>query len=139
MSRGLPGSFNKADYLGTPGSFVQMKESQGDRQVKPPWAGTSWVEVSYPVSVLLFRLVGVAADEEIEFRGCRLQVQFLQVMQYVEAGTARLHYRRQWQFSSPGLSIDVPSHRKYRGNGFQRGQNLGRAYVSGVQDELHTL
>ena len=123
---------------GVPGLHAQVQESQGDGEMETLGSGAAGIDVNYSVLLGLYRLVGMAADHEINLSRVRAQIQVAQVVQNVECRPACLNHRGKRQFQGPWLGIDIASYGEDRSNRFELIEHFGRAYVAGMNDQLHT-
>ena len=89
------------------------------------------------MALRLFRLVSVPADDEIEFCSVRAQVQFIEIVQHVETGAARVQHRGERQVLRPSVAVDIASHGKDRRDAFQLVQDFRTAYVTSVENQVH--
>jgi hypothetical protein len=120
-----------------PGFGCQIDQGEGYREMESPGSGASWIQIAHAPALGLFRLMSVAADDEIEFRCIGAQVQLAEIMQNIEAGTASLHLRCKGQLPGPGASVDIATNGEYRRNEFQPGQDFRIAHVTGVHNQVH--
>jgi len=88
------------------------------------------------MALRLFRLVSVPADDEIEFCSVRAQAQFIEIVQHVETGAARVQHRGERQVLRPSVAVDIASHGKDRRDAFQLVQDFRTAYITSVDNEV---
>lgn len=82
------------------------------------------------------RFVRVSGDDDPD-TGIRIDIEFLHVVQNVNADAAQLQVEPQRQLTGPSSAIIVPAHGLHRCDGAQSRDHRGFADVTGMYDALH--
>ena len=76
----------------------------------------------------------MSADNDRESGGFGIDVQLSQIVEHVNGNAADLKYIVLWQFARPSCFVDVAANNGDGGDGRKPVEDLGRAYVAGMND-----
>ena len=117
---------------------LQIQTRHGNRQLKPAWSSTSRVDVEDAIALEFSRLMGVAADDDMESGGRGIQVESVQIVQNVEENPTRFRDRCFRQGARPIRLIYVSTNGNKGSEFSQRIENFRFADVTGVKNQLRT-
>ena len=120
-------------------AVFNRQTSHSYRQLEPSWPGASGIEIEHAVFPLLLGHVAVPVDNRGEFRGLRLEVEFLNAVQHVDGYFADLKNIRSWDFLGPCPVINVAAHHRERRDRGKPVEDLRIANVTGVDDVVGAL
>ena len=115
-------------------AVVHSEPPNRHRQPKPPRTGTPRIEVKHTVFLLLFGHMTMSVNDEGKSRSIRLQIQFSQVMQYVDGDAANFKYVGRGNFPRPDFAIHVAAYGSHRRNRSQIFQDVRIADVASMND-----
>jgi len=118
------------------GRARQVKTCERHRQLKSTRSCASGIDVKNSIAHMFSGLMGVTADDDSK-PGCRrIEIQSVNVVKHVKQDRAGFGDGSLRQGSGPFGSIHVSAHGNYRRESVQGFENLGPAYVTGVNDEI---
>ena len=112
---------------------------QRDGQREPARAGAAGIQVEHAVAPLCPRAVRVSEDHRGEAGGHGVEVERGPVVQHVKLQAARLDHVGDRQRRGPDRGVDVATHRQGRSDLAQAIEDLARADIAGVQDQIRAL
>src|ERR1035438_2296923 len=114
----------------------QIQPRHGDRQPEPPPPGASWIDVQHARPFAAGRLVRMPRDHYAEPSRRRIEVQFVQIVQHVDECVASFGDGSHGQRLRPPAVVDIASDSYHRRHRPERCEDFGRAYVTGVDDQV---
>ena len=81
----------------------------------------------------------MAAYYGVESGRGRVQVEFVYIVEDIQAGFTRLHHFRILQVPGPFPPVHVSSNRRHRSHGAQSLENPRAAHIAGMDDEIDPL
>jgi hypothetical protein len=119
-----------------PSSQIQARHTNW--QLESAWSRTSRIDVQNAIAFEFYRLVRMAADDDVESRCRRIQVERMHIVQDVKPDLARIGNRSFRQRASPFAGIYVSAHRDDGRKFSEGGENFRMAHVATVEDQLRT-
>ena len=129
---------NSGGELGKTFVHFNVETCNGDRQAKPSRARAARIDELHAVTLGHHGLVRVTGYDNVEASSSRVDVDFLQVMEYVNADSLQLQSEVKRNVRRPRALVVVSPDRVDRRYGAQLFENLGAADVARMDDVLNT-
>ncbi len=130
-----PGLHNlEGDDFGFDLASLNGQSAHTHGKVKPSRARAAGIEIKHTAARLLLRSVTVAGDHGAESRRFGLQIEFRQIVQYVDGNAGDLDCLGFRKFARPCSLIDVAADGGHRRDRCQHFEDLGRAHIARVND-----
>ena len=115
-------------------SEQKLGDSDGERET--PWARATWIDEENTLTMCDERPVGVTGKHYREPRGCGLETEFPEVMNYVQGMGPDLDYVIGRQLGGPRTLVVVTPDSANRGDSPKRVENRESPDVSAMDDEI---
>jgi hypothetical protein len=125
--------------LGLPRRLVELQARDGDRQAEALCTGAAGVNVQDAVMPVGFGLVSVAADDDVEAGGFRVEVELFKIVQDVDRDILEFDDCRERKGRGPGLGVHVPANGEDGRDGFELVEDGRAADVTCVNDGLRAF
>lgn len=125
--------------LGLPRRLVELEARDGDRQAEALWTGAAGVDVKDAIMPVGFGSVSVAADDDVEAGGFRVEVELFKIVQDVDRDILEFDDCRERKGRGPGLGVHVAANGGDRCDGFELVEDGPAADVACVNDGLRAF
>jgi hypothetical protein len=125
--------------LGLPRRLVELEARDGDRQAEALWTGAAGVDVEDAIMPVGFGFVSVAADDDVEAGGFRVEVELCKIVQDVDRDILEFDDCRQRKGRGPWLGVHVAANGEDGRDGFELVEDGRAADVACVNDGLGGL
>ena len=122
--------------LGLPRRLVELEARDGDRQAEALWTGAAGVDVEDAIMPVGFGFVSVAADDDVEAGGFRVEVELCKIVQDVDRDILEFDDCRERKGRGPGLGVHVAANGEDGRDGFELVEDGRAADVACVNDGL---
>jgi hypothetical protein len=122
--------------LGLPRRLVELEARDSDRQAEALWTGAAGVDVEDAIMPVGFGLVSVAADDDVEAGGFRVEVELFKIVQDVDRDILEFDDCRERKARGPELGVHVAANGEDGCEGFELVENGRAADVACVNDGL---
>jgi hypothetical protein len=101
-----------------PRRLEELEVCDGDRQVEALWTSAAGVDVEDSIVPVRFGLVSVAADDDVEAGGFRVEVKLFKVVQDVDREILQFNDCGERKGTGPRLSVHVAANGENWRDGF---------------------
>jgi hypothetical protein len=101
----------KVDDLCSQANGFNVQPCKGDGKLKSTRARTPRVQEQHAASPLDERFVRMTSDDRRDFRGFRIEIQLIGIMQHVDVVTAEFHELRGRQVLARAAFVDISQNR----------------------------
>jgi len=122
--------------LGRPGALRKIQPRQGDGQAEAPPPRAAGIDIEHAALAPPSRLVGMAADHDIEAHSTRVEIEIPHAVQNVNARAACFGNGGRRQLCGPGFGIDIAADRRDGRDAAQGFKDFRPADISRMQDEM---
>ncbi len=123
------------DFAGD-AAVANAKSPNADREFEAARPRAGWIEVEHTVSRLVHRSVGVAANDGSKSCGGWIEVQLFQIVEHVKREPASFNHFGLRKRVATGTAVDVSPNSLDGRNATELVEDIGRAYVTCMQDEI---
>lgn|SRR6187397_2285364 len=129
-------SLSKPNEFGLPGSLAEVQAGERNGKRKTARSGAARVDVKDAVAPAGLGLVGVPADHHLKGGGPRIDVELLQIVQDVDAGSLQLQHHVFRKRLAPRLGVYVAAYRMDRRDVPEPVEDRPFANVASMNDRL---
>jgi len=107
-----------------------------DRQLEPSGARTAWIQKKHASAYFSGGMVRVPGYDSLETCSARVKIESLELVHHIEKAGSYLKNLGDWQGLGPRTLVVVTSHRGDWCDSRKTIQDVGRADVTGMNDEV---
>jgi len=118
------------------GSKCRSKRATVIGKIEPPRPGAAGIDVQLAAALAAAGLVRMATDYDVKPGSGGIKIERAEIVQHIDHRRVGLRHGGLGQRHGPRLRIHVAAHGHHRRQLLERGEDLGTAHVSRVDDQI---